>query len=231
VAAYQLKSELARVCLPEPDRDASRRLAWVNSLCLLFLLIGVLGDQSKLPAPKKAAPLERPVPVIVEPLPSTPPPTAQKPVERQSEEEKPEAQHFVAVTLETPAIHFAVPTIGNLLVPVSAAPAPPMVPLGQNETAVARMAALPTGSTGKGGDRPDPPYPPMAQKMGLQGRVLFSLTVDDVGAVTAVSVKQSSGSPLLDRTAEQWIKRKWIQPPVNGGHLFEVAISYILQSE
>ncbi len=121
--AYQLKSELARVCLPAPERDAYRRLAWVNSLCLLFLLIGSLGAQYKLPVPKHAPPIEQPVPVVVEPLP--PPAPVPKPVERPNEEEKPKPQPSVAVTLDTPAINFAVPTIGTLVVPLSAAPTPP----------------------------------------------------------------------------------------------------------
>ncbi|MGP8239454.1 MAG: TonB family protein [Limisphaerales bacterium] len=234
VAAYQLKSELARVCLPAPERSADRRMAWVNSLCLLFLLIGVFGDQSKLPVPKQAPPLERPVPIIVEPLPATPPPAVQpQNVERQSDEEKPEAQRFVAVTLDTPAIHFAVPTIGNLLVPLAAAVPPPAMPLGQSDTVAhqARTAPLASGSTGTGGDRPIPDYPPMAKQMGIQGTVLLLFTVDDVGAITSVSIKQSSGSPLLDHAAEQWVKRRWIQPPKNGGHVFQVPITYKLQSD
>jgi len=39
-AGYQLKSDLARVCLPAPGRTVPRRLAWANSISLLFLLIG-----------------------------------------------------------------------------------------------------------------------------------------------------------------------------------------------
>jgi protein TonB len=199
----------------------------------LFILIGVFGDQSKLPVPKRAAPLERLIPVIVEPLPPTSPPAVQpRNIERQSDEEKPEAQRFVAVTLDTPAIHFAVPTIGNLIVPLAAAAPPPAMPLGQSDTvAQARTAPLASGSTGEGGDRPRPVYPEMARKMGIQGTVLLLFTVDDVGAVTSVSIKQSSGSPLLDRAAEQCVKRRWIQPPKNGGHLFEVPVAFKLQSD
>jgi protein TonB len=210
-------------------------MAWVNSLCLFFLLIGVFGDQSKLPVPKRAPPLERPVPVIVEPLPATPPPAVQpQNVERPSDEEKPEAQRFVAVTLDTPAIHFAVPTIGNLLVPLAAAAPPPAAPLGQSDAVAQAHTAPPplaSDSTGTGGDRPTPHYPPMARQMGIQGTVVLLFTVDDVGAITSISIKQSSGSPLLDRAAEQEVKQKWIQPPKNGGHVFQVPIAYKLQSD
>ena len=40
---YELKDELARLCLPSASRDVSLKLAWVNSVCLLFLLIGFAG--------------------------------------------------------------------------------------------------------------------------------------------------------------------------------------------
>jgi hypothetical protein len=40
----QLKSELARICLPAPHAHAERNLAWTNSICLLFLIIGWLAS-------------------------------------------------------------------------------------------------------------------------------------------------------------------------------------------
>ncbi len=225
--AYQLRSELARVCLPAPERDAYRRLAWVNSLCLLFLLIGVFGAQNKLPVPKHAPPIEQPVPVVVEPLP--PPAPVPKPVERPNEEEKPKPQPSVAVTLDTPAIHFAVPTIGTLVVPLSAAPTPPAADLPKTDPVC--HAPITVASTGAAGDRPKPPFPQMALQMGQQGTVVLLFTVDDVGAVTSISVNEPSGSAILDRASLDWVKRKWIQPPVNGGHLFKVSFTYRLDKE
>jgi TonB family protein len=228
VAAYQLKSELARCCLPAPERDAYRRLAWVNSLCIFFLIIGIVGARSRLPVPKRPPPIEQPIPVIIEPLATPPPSTEQKQIEPQNEDEKQIAPRVVAVTMETPAIDFSVPTIGNLLVPMAAAPVPPPAELRQ--TAPARQAPTMTQSTGEGGDRPAPPYPEAAKQLEQQGTVLLVLTVDDVGAITSISVKESSGSPLLDRSTLNWVKHHWIQPPVNGGHVFQVAISYKLKS-
>jgi len=38
---YELKDELARLCLTTVRREPERKLAWVNSVCILFLLIGV----------------------------------------------------------------------------------------------------------------------------------------------------------------------------------------------
>jgi TonB family protein len=227
VAAYQLKSDLARVCLPAPDRNAHRRLAWVNSICIFFLIVGVVGAPTRLPVLMRPPPVEQPIPVIIEPL-AAPPPTLQKQTEQQPQDDKQIAPAVVAVTLNTPAIDFSVPTIGNLVVPMAAAPAPPPVEL--RPTVQARQAPTMTSSTGEGGDRPAPdPYPEMAKQLGQQGTVVLLLTVDDVGAVTSVTVKESSGSPILDRNAREWVKRRWIQPPINGSHEFQAAIKYVLQ--
>jgi TonB family protein len=226
VAAYQLKSELARFCLPAPDRDAYRRLAWVNSLCVFFLIIGIVGARSRLPVPNIPPPIEQPIPVILEPLATPPPSTEQQQIEPQNEDEKQIAPRVVAVTMETPAIDFSVPTIGNLVVPMAAAPAPP--PSELRQTAPVHQVPTLAESTGEGGDRPGPAYPMQARELGQQGTVLVALTVDDVGAVTSVSVKESSGFPLLDRNALTWIKHHWIQPPINGSHVFLASIRYQL---
>jgi len=227
-ATYQLKSDLARYCLPAPDLDAYRRLAWVNSVCIFFLIIGVVGARSRLPVPRRPPPIEQPIPVIIEPLAPPPPSTEQKQIEPQNEDPKEIAPRVVAVTMETPAIDFSVPTIGNLVVPMAAAPVPPPAELKQ--TAPVRHAPTLTGTTGDGGDRPKPDnYPELAKQLGQQGTVLLLLTVDDVGAVTSISVKESSGSSILDRSALNWVKRHWIQPPINGSHVFQAPIHYVLE--
>jgi TonB family protein len=229
VAAYHLKSELARVCLPAPDRDAYRRLAWVNSLCIFFLAVGVIGARSRLPVPERPPPIEQPIPVIIEPLATPPPSTEVKQVEPQNEDEKSLAPQVVAVTLDTPAINFSVPTIGNLLVPTAAAPAPPPVEL-KREAPVVQRGPTTTQNTGTSGDRPARTgYPEQAEALGQHGTVVLQFTVDDVGAVTSVTVKESSGYPLLDRDAASWIKHHWIQPPINGSHVFETRFVYKLE--
>src|SRR5256884_4322790 len=40
---YALHSDIAQFCLPAANRDANRKLAYVNSICLLFLVIGLAG--------------------------------------------------------------------------------------------------------------------------------------------------------------------------------------------
>jgi len=228
-AAYHLKSDLARVCLPAPGRTVPRRLAWIDSICLLFLLIGLLGNQSRLPALKAVPPLEQPVPVIIEPLPPVALPTTEaKPSEQQNDDDKPQTPSIQAVTLETPAINFAVPTPGSLLVPMSIAPTPVETPL--RKAAPVRHEPATIDNTGSGGERPRPDsYPRIAEELGQQGTVTLLLTVDDAGRVVSAQIKESSGSPILDGQAQDWVKRHWIVRPVNGGHSFLAPIKYYLR--
>jgi protein TonB len=232
VAEYQLKSELARVCLPAAGRVASRRLAWANSISLLFLIIGVAGMQSSLSPQRLVPPLEQPAPIIIEPLPPVTPPTAeQKPSEQQNDEDKPETPHIQAVTIDTPAINFAVPTPGTLLVPMSVAEAPAAGSIKRSVAPVVKPGPQNIQTTGKGGERPQPAYPEKATLLQIQGSVTLSLTVDDAGRVTSQELVESSGSPILDEAAQRDIKRHWIIPPAefNGGHIFRVTIRYVLR--
>jgi len=229
VASYQLKSDLARVCLPAPGRAVPRRLAWTNSVCLLFLLIGVIGAQSRLPPRRAVPPLEQPVPVIIEPLPPVVQPTVEsKPDEQQNDDDKPQVPSIQAVTLDTPAINFAVPTPGSLLVPMSVAPTPVEAPL--KRAAPVKHDPTTIDNTGAGGERPAPQdYPPIARELGQQGDVKVLLTVNDAGKVISTEIKESSGSAILDEAAQNWVKRRWIVPPANGGHLFLVTFQYHLK--
>ena len=126
--SYHLKSDLARVCLPYPQGHPQRTLAWVNSICFLFLFVALSGARPGLPAPKPVPPLEEPVPIIIQPLPQTPPPQAEQPNKEESTEDKAPAPRVVVVTPDSPAISFSVPTIGNVLVPNAIAQAPPAAP-------------------------------------------------------------------------------------------------------
>jgi protein TonB len=224
VESYQLKSDLARVCLPHPQGHPQRTLAWVNSICFLFLFVALSGARPRLPAPKPLPPLEEPLPIIVQPLPQKPPPQAEQPNKEELTKDKAPAPRVVVVTPNSPAISFSVPTIGNVLVPNALAQAPP----GEPPKAPAAVHHEPKtiGSTGEGGDRPQPPYPEMALKFGEQGTVVLLLTVDDSGLVESITVKESSGSAILDRSALDFVKRHWIVPPGRGGRVFQATISY-----
>jgi protein TonB len=222
-----LKSELARYCLPGAKRDPDRRLAWVNSVCILFLLIGVLGMNPAAIATRVPPPIQEAVPVLVEPI--TPPPTTQtqptpEPSEQNNDSQTPQT---VVVIPESPAVVFSVPTVGNVLAPGAVAQAPPMNPM----RAVAPINEAPQilNNTGNGGERPEPKYPEIAKSQLMQGTVVLAMTVDDKGAITEIRVKDSSGYPLLDRSALDHVKRHWVIPPGGGTRHFEVPIHYKLK--
>ena len=215
--AYELKDELARLCLPAANRDANLKLAWVNSICLLFLCIGILGARRGVIAIKPVPPIREEVPVVVQPTVLPPQAIAQKP--EQAEQNN---QPRVLVALpNAPNVNFGVPTVGTLVVPAAlASPPPPQV-------APVRIGSL--FNTGTGGERPEPPYPPIALQTGEQGTVVLLLTGDDAGNVVSVDLKESSGFPVLDHATVDYIKHHWRLPTGAGNRLFQTSITYKLQ--
>jgi protein TonB len=227
---YQLNSELARAGLHATESNPDRKLAWVNSICILFLVIGIAGSRPVAIRIKPLPPVEEVNAAIVEPLP--PPPQHQPEQQQQAQpndQEQPNTPQVVVVTLETPAINFSVPTIGNLLVPNAIAQAPPLAPLKP----VAPVRNLPTvlNTTGNGGERPEPPYPKIALEQGQQGSVILRMTVDDAGLIKTIEVAQSSGFPVLDHSALEFVKRHWTVAPGQGARVYEATINYKLQME
>ncbi len=222
---YELKDELARFCLRTADRDPNRKVIWVNSICILFLLIGILGAKPAAVPVKPVPPVEEAVPLTVEPLPPPPQTTPENQNQDQSEQEKLDAPQVVVVTPNAPNINFAVPTIGNLVAPSAMAQAPPLQP-------PAALKNLPTtlNDTGAGGERPQPRYPKIALEQAEQGTVTLLINADAAGNVTSIEVKESSGYPILDRSSVDYVKRHWTLPPGIGTRVFETSITYRLQT-
>ena len=101
----------------------------MNSICILFLLIGIAGSRPASIRIKPLPPVEEVNAAIVEPLP--PPPQVQSDQqnqEPQNDQEQPDTPQVVVVTLDAPSINFSVPTIGNLLVPNAIATGPAVGP-------------------------------------------------------------------------------------------------------
>jgi len=227
-AGYELESELARVSIHAAERDPSRKLAWVNSVCILFLLIGVVGSKPASIRIKSLPPVEEVSAAMVEPLPPPPQTQSEQQPQEQSDREQVDTAQVVVVTPEAPTITFSVPTIGNLVVPNAVAQAPPVAPLKQ----VAPLRAQPTvlNTTGNGGDRPQPPYPKIALEQAQQGSVTLRMIVDDAGLISTIEIAQSSGFPVLDRSALDFVKRHWTVPPEKGTRIYEATINYKLQT-
>ena len=225
---YQLESELTRTALYAAERDPNRKLSWVNSICILVLLIGVFGSKPASISIKRLPPVEQVSAAIVEPL---PPPQTQpeQQNQQQNNQDQVDTPQVVVVTPEAPSINFSVPTIGNLVVPNAVAQAPPVVPLKQ----VAPLRTQPSvlNTTGSGGDRPQPPYPKIALEQGQQGSVTLRMTVDDAGLISTIELVQPSGFPILDRSAMDFVKRHWTVPPEKGTRIYEAVINYRLQKD
>jgi periplasmic protein TonB len=58
-----------------------------------------------------------------------------------------------------------------------------------------------------------PPYPPIARRIGAEGKVTFRLTLSAEGRVTRAEVLASSGRDELDQTAQTWILAHWAYKP------------------
>lgn len=218
--SYELKSELARYCLPSAGEDRNLKLAWVNSVCILFLFIGIVGARRGIISIKTVPPIREVVPVVV--IPVTPPPTEVPEKKEQPHEESQQPRVVVALP-NTPNVNFSVPTIGNIVVPAALASAPPLNPLQ------AQPQVPSVGNTGSGGDRPQPPYPQLAMQSGEQGTIVLLLKTDAAGNVASVEVKESSGFPFLDHATVEFVKNHWHLPTNAGTQVFQTSIIYKLQ--
>jgi len=226
--ARELKDELARLCLPGASRDPNRSLAWINSICILFLLVGIVGATPARVPVRTAPSIEEIAPVILEP--ALPPQTVTaNENENQSDQPPPAMPNVVVVVPNAPNINFSVPTIGNLVAPSALAKAPPLNPL-QRVAPVNQLAQI--SNTGSSGSRPQPPYPKLALDQGEQGTVSLLLTSDAAGNVATVQIKNSSGFPILDRGTEDFIKRHWQLPSgAVTNQIFETSVTYKLEAD
>ena len=71
-----------------------------------------------------------------------------------------------------------------------------------------------------------PPYPPIARRIGAEGKVILRLTVSADGRVTQADVVTSSGRGDTDEAAQQWILEHWRYKPA----LSDGALSHTLAS-
>jgi protein TonB len=63
------------------------------------------------------------------------------------------------------------------------------------------------------GNFPKPPYPGIALRNRYQGTTTLEMMVDTSGQITSVKVVKSSGYPVLDEAALQWVKGRWRPKP------------------
>ena len=188
--AATIGNDLARFCF-EPDvAESKRALAWVNSICFVYLMIGFLGLKAYVPMVARKPVTEEAVATVIEPLITaaqtvTPDSNPEETLSERSSEEP----GGVAVVVDSPAVAFAVPTVGNVLVPMGMAQAPPANQMqGVAPLSAPRIEQI--GVTGIGGSRPPPVYPRESLLNREQGTVVLLIEVDESGKITSVQVKE-----------------------------------------
>jgi TonB family protein len=201
--AYALSDDLARLCLPQEYRDSYRGLAWVNSVCLLFLVIGLIGLNPPPIAKRELPPLNEIIPIVIE-QPDEPP----EPETKTENEPPPETTEIITdqpvvatVVAANPAnVAFALPVKGPVILAPAKFAAPPAREIRptQNTSTVTKLTR---DEEDWGGRSEKPEYPSLAQRRGYQGKVLLEIGFDANGAVASVTVKVSSGYTLLDEAA------------------------------
>jgi TonB family protein len=206
---YVLTSDLAKLCLPQTFKDENKRLAWANSICILFLIIGLIG----LKPPKI---VQRPLSEVADTVPvelfNPPEEKQQAQPEKPPENEPPpdtdvtDQPVIATVAVANPAsVAFAVPVKGPVMVTKSAAYA---TPPPANLNAAPRPTTF-NPSVATGGYYPDPTYPRTELMARHEGKVMLYVVVDPSGTISSVAVRDSCGWAGLDRHAADWVRERW----------------------
>jgi len=86
-------------------------------------------------------------------------------------------------------------------------------PRSTGNTGAKNAAGLDRAAVGVLSTHTVPPYPPVARRIGAEGKVTLRLTVSVEGRVTDAEIVSSSGRDELDHTAQAWIEAHWIYKP------------------
>ncbi|MET0964252.1 MAG: energy transducer TonB [Noviherbaspirillum sp.] len=148
------------------------------------------------PAPKVA---QKPTPVVKKPSPPKPTPTP-APAPEPSEKAISTPAPPVAATPAAPEPQAAAAPAAPPAPPAPAAPAPPKTVSGVEYI-----------------QPPQPDYPPIAKRMGEEGKVMLRVLVSDRGRPEKVDVQKSSGFARLDEAARQAALRAMFKPHLEDG--------------
>ncbi len=209
---YALSSDLARLSLPAEYVDSYRNLAWTNSICFLFLLIGLIGLKAPKVVHKPLIEVTEAAPVIFTPPDDQPKPEPEVQPDEPAPQDAPVETPQV-VTVAAPAdapVAFAVPVQGAVAVAKEARFATPPPPATQAPAGPTKFDP----NARDGGSYPGPKsYPPLAQAHQYQGTVTVEILVDEAGKITSVKVRKTSGYSVLDDAAVKVVKDSWRFPP------------------
>src|ERR1051325_1977255 len=133
---YALSSDLAKLSLPAEYIDSYRNLAWTNSICFLFLVIGLIGLKAPRVVQKPLIEITESAPVIFTPPEDQPKPEPQVQPDEPAPQDAPVETPQV-VTVAAPAdaqVAFAVPVQGAVVVAKEARLATPPPPVTRPPT-------------------------------------------------------------------------------------------------
>lgn len=102
---------------------------------------------------------------------------------------------------------------------VAAAPPTPPAPAPVPETPAPAAPSVPR-AVGLGEiqcTRPAPSYPPVARRMGEEGRAVIKIVTDDTGRVIRSTIVESSGSSRLDQAAMDAVRNMRCKPYTENG--------------
>ena len=212
---YKLSDDLAQLCLPHEWKDSCRTLAWVNSVCLLFLVVGLVGLKPPKVVHKPLREVAEVTPVVLTPQEEVPKtePDVKPPEQEQPKETTDTPQVATVVAVEnSSAVPFAVPVQGAVVVASEArlATPPPVAPRPTGPTFTSFNAG---GDGVAGGHYPPPDYSIQAQRRGNAGTVVVHIHVNSSGEIASVDLFKPSGYSLLDQAAIEVVKRHWRFPP------------------
>ncbi len=230
---YRLKSDLAQYCLPSASQDDSRRVAWANSICLLFVVVAAMGLRQPIFILRQAEPLPDPMPVVLLPPPAEPELIqSPKPDEEREEEVQDNAEiPVVAPVLVADAkdVSFALPTEGYTALASDARwvpPPPAVIPKAPPPDNVPRPEFRNIRFGGKEFRKQPPPnYPDEFQRNRIGGTVEALISVGTNGFPSKVEVGKSSGSPALDRHVCDFIRKEWRAVVGEGGN-YRIQITF-----
>lgn len=189
------------------SEDEWRPLAWVTSICMLFLVIGLLGLRAR-PLTERA-PTQR---IEVVPITFTPPPETPKQIQPAIEDSTfPQPTAFAPTTpvvaaAEPAQVAFPVPVQSPTVIVAPRFATPP--PVVQPRTAAPVATEFNTDSAVHG-YFPKPKYPASELAAHHHGRVMLSIVVATDGKPQSVKIKESSGWPMLDGAAAEKARKDW----------------------
>lgn len=234
----ELHSDLARLSLPETAGESYQKFAWTDSVCGLFLLVGLIGfyqPRTDVPPAPPAIPdtveVKTLTPDLIQEPPPAPPQAEPQPTD-QAPADAPnvEAPAPIPVAELTAAVQFSVPVEGpTTIVPVERASAPtgkpnPQVAANPNGTGISGPAFY-QQSYGRGG-MVVPKYPRELDLQHISGVVGLLLTVDAEGHAINVEVEKKSGHREFDQEALRCAKHPASLFNTPGPGLYRIEVQF-----